>query len=125
MNTILLLHSILRFALLLVMIVGILRTIVLLATRATAEKLDNRLASTFVVMFDLQALLGVLVILLGGLVGPLHPLLMFIALVIAHGIESIVKQSGGSTAILLRLMLYVAPLSIVLFSLALIDHLPV
>lgn len=124
MNIVLLLHSLVRFALLLVMILGLVRAIFSLAKRAEPLPLDQTLAAVFLGLFDLQALVGLLIIFLGGLLGPLHPLLMFIALVIAHWIQSIMRQAQASTASQLRLALYIVPLAIVLFSMALIGHLP-
>lgn len=123
MNIVLLLHSLVRYALLLVMIVGLLRTIISWARRSPPAQLDQTLAAVFVGLFDLQALLGLLIIFLGGLVGPLHPLLMFIALVFAHWMQSIAKQSTGATVSQVRMAMYVVPLTIILFSLALIGHL--
>lgn len=125
MNIVLLVHSIVRFALLLVMLLGLVRAIVSIAKHAEAKQLDQTLAAVFVGLFDLQALLGLLIIFLGGLLGPLHPLLMFIALVIAHWIQSIMRQAQAASVRQLRVALYTVPLAIVLFSLALIGRLPV
>ncbi len=123
MNIVLLLHSIVRFALLIVMIVGLARAIITLGRQAASAQLDQTLAALFVRLFDFQALLGLLIIFLGGLGGPLHPLLMFIALVFAHWTQSIINQAQDETARQLRIALYVVPLTIILFSMALIGHL--
>ncbi len=125
MVTVLAIHSVIRFAILAVATAGLAKTIISLASRTAPARLDQTLATIFVGLFDLQALIGLLIILLGGLVGPLHPLLMFIALVIAHWVQSVLRQAQGASANQIRLVLYAAPLSIVLFSLALIGHLPV
>lgn len=124
MNIVFLLHSLVRFALLLVVLLGLIRAIIALAKRAAPAQVDQTLATVFVGLFDLQALLGLLIILLGGLLGPLHPLLMFIALVFAHWMQSIAKQSQGVTVSQVRIAMYAVPLAIILFSLALIGHLP-
>ena len=79
----------------------------------------------YIGLFDLQALLGLLVILLGGFGGPLHPLVMFIALVIAHWIQSILRNASPTSANQLRLALYGVPLGIVAFGLAIIGQIPV
>jgi hypothetical protein len=125
MTIVLLIHSVVRFVLLIVMVVGLARATIILVGEVASAKLDQTMATVFVRLFDLQALLGLLIIFLGGFGKPLHTLLMFIALVFAHWMQSIINQAQGEPARLLRIALYVVPLSIVLFSLALIGHLPV
>jgi hypothetical protein len=125
MEFVLSLHSLVRFALLLAAIVGLVKALVSIAQKSAMAKIDQTLSAIFVGLFDLQALLGLLVILLGGLKGPLHPILMFVALVIAHWIKMIIQRAEGANVSQLRLALYALPLAIILLGLALIGRLPV
>ncbi len=125
MGIIIVLHSVVRFVLLLVAVVGIVKVLLAVAQKNTADKLDATLASAFTGLYDLQALLGILIIFLGGLGNPLHPIVMFIGVFAAHGLQMMVKRAQGSQAQWLRLALYIVPLAIILVGLAAINHLPV
>ena len=123
MDIVLMLHSLVRYVVLLAAIIGLIKTVFNLVMKKASGTADPILAAIFLGLFDLQALLGILVILLGGLRGPLHPLLMFVALVIAHGIGTAVKRGTGANVNLFRLALYGVPLAIVLFGLLIIGQL--
>jgi len=123
MDIVLLLHSFVRYIVLLAAGVGLIKTIYNLAMKNASERADSILASIFLGSFDLQTLLGVLIILLGGLRGPLHPLLMFVALVIAHGIGTAVKRGAGVNVNLMRFAFYLVPLAIILFGLLILGQL--
>jgi len=115
-------HSIVRFVLLLVAVVGLVKAIVALAQKGQADKLDQTLASAFVGMYDLQVLLGILIIFLGGLTQAIHPIVMFVGVIVAHGLQSMIKR-GGAQASLYRLALYIVPLVIIFFGLMTIGRL--
>lgn len=125
MNIVLELHSIVRFLVLLIAIVGIVLALVDLAQKKTPAKMVQTAGSIFVGLYDLQMLLGILVILLGGLKDPLHPVVMFIGLVVAHGLQRMTRRAEGTNLHMMRLGLYVVPLAIILLGLAVINHLPV
>ncbi len=118
MDIALLLHSFVRFVILLIAVIGIIKTLVALLQKSAAAKLDQTLASVFVGLYDLQALLGILIVFLGGLTQAVHPIVMLIGLVVAHGLQTLTKRAGGQQAHLNRLALYVVPLAIILFGLA-------
>lgn len=125
MNIVLELHSIVRFLVLLLAIVGIVLALVGLAQKKTPAKMDQTAGSIFLGLYDLQILLGILVILLGGLTNALHPVVMFIGLVVAHGLQRMTQRAKGTNIHVMRLGLYVVPLAIILLGLAVINHLPV
>lgn len=125
MNIVLELHSIVRFLVLLLAIVGILLALVGLAQKKTPAKMDQTAGSIFLGLYDLQMLLGILIILLGGLKDALHPVVMFIGLVVAHGLQRITRRAEGTNIHVMRLGLYVVPLAIILLGLAVINHLPI
>ncbi len=123
MDIVLLLHSLVRYLVLLAAVMGLFKALFNLITKNASETVDPILATLFLGLFDLQTILGILIIFLGGLLGPLHPLLMFVALVIAHGLATAVKRGSGENVKLLRLALYAAPLAIILFGLLIIGEL--
>lgn len=117
-------HSIVRFVLLLVALVGLIKAIIGLAQKGKADKADQMLASAFVGLYDLQALLGILIIFLGSLTQAIHPLVMIVGIIAAHVLQSMGKRAEGQQAGLYRLALYIVPLAIILFGLATIGRLP-
>lgn len=125
MNIVLELHSIVRFLVLLLAIVGILLALVGLAQKKTPAKMDQTAGSIFLGLYDLQMLLGILIILLGGLKDALHPVVMFIGLVVAHGLQRMTRRAEGTNIHVMRLGLYIVPLAIILLGLAVINHLPI
>lgn len=125
MNIVLELHSIVRFLVLLLAIIGILLALVGLAQKKTPAKMDQTAGSIFLGLYDLQMLLGILIILLGGLKDALHPVVMFIGLVVAHGLQRMTRRAEGTNIHVMRLGLYVVPLAIILLGLAVINHLPI
>lgn len=125
MNIVLELHSIVRFLVLLLAIIGILLALVGLAQKKTPAKMDQTAGSIFLGLYDLQMLLGILIILLGGLKDALHPVVMFIGLVVAHGLQRMTRRAEGTNIHMMRLGLYIVPLAIILLGLAVINHLPI
>lgn len=125
MNIVLELHSIVRFLVLLLAIIGILLALVGLAQKKTPAKMDQTAGSIFLGLYDLQMLLGILIILLGGLKDALHPVVMFIGLVVAHGLQRMTRRAEGTNIHVMRLGLYIVPLAIILLGLAVINHLPI
>ena len=125
MDIVLAIHSIVRFLILLAAAIGIIKALVSLVQRAKSDKLDQSVASAFLGLFDLQALLGLLIILLGGLGPAIHPIVMIVGLLLAHSLQAMVKRVDGSSAAFYRLALYVVPLLIILVGLSSIGHLPV
>lgn len=118
-------HSAVRFVVLIAAVVGILKTLLNLVQARQTEKVDQTIASAFVGLYDLQVLLGILIILLGGLTQAIHPIVMAVGVISAHGFQSVVRRNPGSRENLLRLALFVVPLVIILIGLATINHLPV
>lgn len=125
MEIVLAIHSIVRFFILLAAVVGILKVLVSLVQKTQADRIDQTVASTFLGLYDLQALLGVLIILLGGLSQAVHPIVMIAGLILAHGLQSMGKRADGAVAAVYRVALYVVPLLIILVGLSAIGHLPV
>ena len=123
MDIVLLLHLLVRYLVLLAAAIGLLKALYDLVFKIASERADSILATIFLGIFDLQAFLGLLIIFLGGLRGPLHPLLMFIALVTAHGLAAIIKRGAGANLKLLRVALYATPLAIILAALLIINRL--
>ncbi len=124
MDIVLLLHRLIRFLILLLAIVGIVKTLITLAQKNQAVPLDRTLASVFLGAYDLQVLMGLLIIFLGGLNNALHPVIMFIGVVSAHGLQAMTRGAQGANAHLARLVFYVVPLVIILIGLAVINRLP-
>jgi len=118
-------HSIVRFVILLVALVGLVKAIINLTQKGKADKTDQALASAFVGLYDLQALLGILIIFLGALSTAIHPVVMFVGVIAAHVLQSMGKRAEGQQAGLYRLALYIVPLAIILFGLAIIGRLPI
>jgi len=125
MDIVLLLHSLVRFVILLVAVVGIVKGLVALIQKSAADKLDQTLTSAFLGLYDLQMLLGLLIILLGGLSQAIHPIVMFVGILLAHGLQAMTRRATGSNAALYRLALYIVPLLVILVGLSTIGHLPV
>jgi hypothetical protein len=125
MDIVLLIHSLVRFLILLAAVIGIVKALVALVRKASSDKLDQTIASAFLGLYDLQALLGVLIILLGGLSQAIHPIVMIIGILLAHGLQTMVKRAEGTSAAMYRLALYIVPLLVILVGLASIGHLPV
>jgi hypothetical protein len=125
MDIVLLLHSLVRFLILIAAVVGIVKTLVSLAQKSASDKFDQTMVSAFLGLYDLQVLLGILIILLGGLTQAIHPIVMFIGVLIAHGMQSMTKRAQGANVPLYRLGFYVLPLLVILIGLASIGHLPV
>jgi hypothetical protein len=125
MDVILEIHSLVRFLILLAAAVGIVKALVSLAQKTKSDNIDMTVASAFLGLYDLQVLLGILIILLGGLENAIHPIVMIVGLGLAHGLQSMVKRADGSTAAVYRLALYFVPLLIVLVGLSAIGHLPI
>ncbi|MCL4395697.1 MAG: hypothetical protein M1482_13000 [Chloroflexi bacterium] len=124
MDIVLVIHGLVRFVILLVALAGIGAALMAMARKSVPGNLDRTLASVFVGLYDLQALLGILIILLGGLSQAVHPIVMFVGLAAAHGLQRMTKREGSNTP-LLRLALFVVPLLIILVGLASIGHLPI
>ena len=116
-------HSLVRFVILIIAVVGVVVSLASMGNRKQGS-LDKTLASAFVGLYDLQALLGILIILVGQLTQAIHPIVMFIGLVAAHGLQSMTRREGSNAAIL-RVALFVVPLLIILVGLYAIGHLPV
>lgn len=125
MDIILTLHSLIRFVVLLTAVIGIVKTVIALVQKSAPAKIDQTLASIFLGLYDLQLLLGLLIILLGGLINALHPIVMFIGLAAAHVLQGMTKRAKGSAVERNRLLFYVVPLVIILAGLAIIGRLPV
>jgi hypothetical protein len=117
-------HSIVRFVILLVALVGLIKAIIGSAQKGKADKADQVLAAAFVGLYDLQTLLGILIIFLGSLTQAIHPVVMFVGIIAAHVLQSMSKRGEGQQAGLYRLALYIVPLAIILFGLATIGRLP-
>ncbi len=125
MDIVLALHSIVRFLVLLLAIVGIVLGLIGLAQKKAPAKTDQTVGSIFLGLYDLQMLIGLLIILLGGLTNALHPIVMFIGLVVAHGLQRMTRRAEGANVQMMSLGLYIVPLAIILVGLAIINHLPV
>ncbi len=125
MDIVLLIHSLVRFLVLLAAVVGIVKTVVSLVAKSAPAPSDRTLASAFLGLYDLQVLMGLLIIFLGGLTNALHPVVMFVGLVTAHALQAASRRSQGRNLDLLRLAFYVIPLAIILVGLAAINRLPV
>ncbi len=125
MDIVLLLHSLVRFVILLVAVVGIVKVLIVLVQKSQPDRIDQMLASAFTGLYDLQVLLGLLLILLGGLTQAIHPIVMFVGVILAHGLQAMTKRAQGTSATMYRLALFVIPLIVILAGLATIGHLPV
>lgn len=118
MDVVLAIHSLMRFIVLLVAVVGIVKALVSLVQKSASDKMDQTLASVFVGLYDLQMLLGILVILLGGLKSAAHPVVMFIGILVAHGLQRMIRRAQGANARLYRLGLFVISLVIILIGIS-------
>jgi membrane-associated protease RseP (regulator of RpoE activity) len=125
MDIVSLIHSLVRFVILAIALVGIVKAVLSLAQKSALDKLDQTLAAAFLGLYDLQVLVGLLIILLGGLTNVIHPIVMFVGVALAHGLQAMSKRAAGANASLYRLAFYVAPLLVILVGLAAISHLPV
>ena len=124
MDIVLLLHSLVRFVILLVAVVGVIKVLIVLVQKSKPDQIDQMLASVFTGLYDLQVLLGLLLILLGGLSQAIHPIVMFIGVLLAHGLQVMTKRAEGTRATMYRLALFIVPLVVILVGLATIGHLP-
>ncbi len=124
-DIVLLLHSLVRFVILLVAVVGVVKVLIALVQKSKPDQMDQTLASAFTGLYDLQVLLGLLLILLGGLTQAIHPIVMFVGVVLAHGLQMMTKRAEGTRATMYRLGLYVISLLVILVGLASIGRLPV
>ena len=124
MGIVLMLHGLVRFLILLIAIVGLIKVLISLTQSSAADKFDQMLASAFVGSYDLQVLLGILIIFLGGLTQAIHPVVMFVGIIAAHGLQAMTRRAEGQPAKIYRLLLFIVPLVIILIGLATIGHLP-
>lgn len=124
MDVVLLLHSLVRFVVLLIAIVGIIKVLLNLVQKSEPAPADRAIGSAFLGAYDLQVLLGLLIIFLGGLTNALHPIVMFIGVLSAHGLQAMSRRAEGANVHFIRLAFYVVPLLIILAGLAIIGHLP-
>ena len=124
MDIVLLLHSLVRFVILLVAVVGVIKVLIALVQKTKPDQIDQMLASAFTGLYDLEVLLGLLLILLGGLTQAIHPIVMFIGVLLAHGLQVMTKRAEGTRATMYRLALFIVPLVVILVGLATIGHLP-
>lgn len=118
-------HSLVRFILLLVALAGLVKAIIGLAQKAKADQTERVLSSAFVGLYDLQVLLGILIIFVGQTTEFVHPIVMFVGVVAAHGLQAMGKHAEGQPARMLRVGLYGVPLLIILFGLMVIGRLPI
>ncbi len=125
MGIVLMIHSLVRFVILILAVAGIVITLVALAQKQAPGRTDQIVGSVFLGLFDLQMVLGLLVILLGGLVNAVHPIVMFVAIVSAHVLQMMTKRASSANAQWVRLAFYVVPLAIILVGLATIGRLPI
>ena len=125
MDIVLVLHSLVRFVILLVAVVGIIKVLIALVHKTKPDQIDRTLASAFTGLYDLQVLIGLLLILLGGLSQAIHPIVMFIGVLLAHGLQAMTKRAEGTSATMYRLALFIVPLVVILVGLATIGHLPI
>ncbi|MBI4787964.1 MAG: hypothetical protein HY782_13080 [Chloroflexi bacterium] len=123
MDIVLLIHSLMRFAILPVAVVGIIMTLIALVQRKSPASLDQTVSSIFLGLYDLQVLLGLLIILLGGLTNAIHPVVMFAGAIVAHGLQAMSKRAIGANIHTLRLLMYLATLAIIVVGLAVINRL--
>ncbi len=91
MNILLMIHSILRWVILLVAVIAVVVFLVSWLRRSTLNGMDRGLMSGFSGLMDLQATLGIILLIWGGLGGigfPTyrieHGLIMILAAVVAH-----------------------------------------
>jgi len=124
MDIVLVLHSLVRFVILLVAVVGIIKVLMALVQKTKPDQIDRTLASAFTGLYDLQVLTGLLLILLGGLSQAIHPIVMFVGVLAAHGLQAMSKRAEGTRATMYRLALFIVPLVVILVGLATIGHLP-
>ncbi len=124
MDWILSLHSLVRWLVLLSVLIGVFKTLVSLIQKTPVQRVDQTLASAFLGLYDLQVLLGLLIILLGGLTQAIHPIIMVIGVVVAHWFQALTRRNQEERVSLSRLGLYLIPLAIILAGLATINHLP-
>ncbi len=125
MDIVLLVHSFVRFLVLITAFLGIVLALVSLIRKRPPEKTDQIASSAFVGLYDLQALLGILIIFLGGLTQAVHPIVMAVGVVVAHWMQSTSKRAQGASQSLMRPALFIIPLLIILVGLTVIGHLPV
>ncbi len=125
MDIVLFIHGLVRFVILAIALVGIVKALLSLAQKSAPVKLDQTLAAAFLGLYDLQVLIGLLIILLGGLTNVIHPIVMFVGVALAHGLQMMTKRAQGANVSLYRLAFYIAPLLVILIGLAAISHLPV
>lgn len=125
MDIVSLVHSLVRFVILVLALVGIVKALLSLAQKSAPAQLDQTLAAAFLGLYDLQVLIGLLIILLGGLTNVIHPIVMFVGVALAHGLQAMTKRAEGANAPLYRLAFYIAPLLVILVGLSAISHLPV
>lgn len=125
MDIVLVIHSFVRFLILLAALVGIILALVSLIRKSPPEKTAQMVSSAFVGLYDLQVLLGLLIILLGGLTQAVHPIVMAVGVVSAHWMQSTSKHAKGASQSLMRLALFTIPLLIILVGLTVIGHLPI
>ena len=118
MDIVLVIHSLVRYLILLAALVGVVKVLLSLVQKAKSDQLDRTVASAFLGLYDLQVLLGLLLILLGTAVPILHPIIMVVGLLLAHGLQTMVKRAEGTTEMLYRLALYVVPLIVILVGLS-------
>ena len=123
-SLLLMLHGLVRFLILLAAVVGLVKAVISLAQSRAPDKFDQMLASAFVGTYDLQMLLGILIIFLGGLLQAIHPIIMFVGIVTAHGLQRMTRRAEGQQARIYQLLLFIVPLAIILIGLASIGHLP-
>ena len=129
MGIVLMLHSIVRWVIVLVAVIGIGRYALVMAGRMPGSKLDRGLMSGFTGLMDLNVLLGLIYLLWSGLATPIgfpmqrieHAVTNVIAVVVAHIFAARAKKATDDKSmarnnllgIVVSLVLVVAAVAVV------------
>jgi hypothetical protein len=124
-ETVLLAHSFLRFGVLAAVLAGLSVTAVACLQKRAASRMDGFLATLFLGLYDIQALLGLVLLASGRLRSHLHATVMLLGVVFAHILFRSVRSAPPEGSWSKRLLFYLLPFLCILVGLAVIGHLPV
>jgi hypothetical protein len=127
-NTFILIHSLWRWVLLLVAIVTIARAAMGYFQKQAFQSIDGTLGQIYPIVVDIQALIGIILLILvwnsPSQPSLLHPLFMLLALVLAHAVRPLSRGQDDEGKHRAQLVGFGGSLVLILVGLAFVNALP-
>ncbi len=124
-STLLLAHSYLRFGVLAAVLAGLCATLLGWWSQRSPAQWDRILAIVFLGLYDLQALIGVILLAQGAVKSHLHATVMLLGVILAHILFRSVRSAPVEKSWLPRFLFYALPLACIIAGLVAIGHFPI